>query len=691
MARVKRASARRSRPRRSGHPRLAGRALRVGDRDVPLYSGAMHYWRLDREAWRPGLEQLRDLGLPIVETYVPWGVHEIAPGQHDFGEIDPRKDLGAFVDLAAELDLLVFARPGPHINAEMTLFGLPERVVYDRACQARSPRQNPVVQVFPPVMFPVPSYASRTFLDEVARWYDAVGTVLAPRLWPAGPVVLLQVDNEASYYFRDHAYDQDYHPDAVAQWHGFLEKRYGSLAKTADAHGSAYERWDDASPPTRFQAETPKELVVHLDWASFREELITTSLRQMKVLLSKAGLEGPVTVHNFPLGDQGVPMSSVALEQEAVDLVGFDYYHARREHHSIKRRTLYLAGTHPLPYAPEMGIGAPPWFTPLANDDSLFTALCALAYGLRGLNLYMAVDRDRWYGAPIDARGNPRVEAGIWKHLLSKIQDVGFHTLSRRVEVGLMLPREYARLSKVTSLLGFLSPTVLEAVGGNPVEACREDTFGFEGPIQVLWWKMIARFAEALTAAGVPYVYVDGDAPASRLESLRVLITPSFELCDKARWKRITSFAEEGGTVVYGPAMPGLDLRAKRTLFEVPRGGRRVMIDTDADAENVVHDLVRDLSLMRPFPVRPAPLETTVHEDGSGPRVLFVINPHRERVMAQVEVPVRMFFEDMMNGERFSGTKQISVPMDGWSCRMLSIRAAADENTGSHTAVGAAS
>ena len=229
MAKARRASARRSRPRRSGNPRLVGRALRVGDRDVPLYSGAMHYWRLEREAWRPGLEQLRDLGLPIVETYVPWQVHEIAPGEHDFGATDPRKDLGAFVDLAAELELYVFARPGPHINAEMTFFGLPERIVYDRACQARSPRQSPVIQGFPPVMFPVPSYASRTFLDEVSRWYDAVGEILAPRAWPTGPVVMVQIDNEGSYYFRDAAYDQDYHPDAVAEWWAFLEQRYGSL------------------------------------------------------------------------------------------------------------------------------------------------------------------------------------------------------------------------------------------------------------------------------------------------------------------------------------------------------------------------------------------------------------------------------------------------------------------------------
>ena len=62
----------------------------------------------------------------------------------------------------------VIVRPGPHINAELTYFGLPERVVWDRECQARTPRDNPVILPIVPVAFPVPSYASDAFLDETA-------------------------------------------------------------------------------------------------------------------------------------------------------------------------------------------------------------------------------------------------------------------------------------------------------------------------------------------------------------------------------------------------------------------------------------------------------------------------------------------------------------------------------------------
>ena len=68
-----------------------------------------------------------------------------------------------------------------------------------------------------PFAFPVPSYASEAFLDEATRYFHALGPTLAPLVYPDGPIVMLQVDNEGALYFRDGAYDQDYHPDAIAR------------------------------------------------------------------------------------------------------------------------------------------------------------------------------------------------------------------------------------------------------------------------------------------------------------------------------------------------------------------------------------------------------------------------------------------------------------------------------------------
>jgi beta-galactosidase len=650
------------------------------EREVPLLCGAVHYWRLERDAWKAALTETRALGLPIVETYVPWQVHEMAPGEHDFGQRDPRNDLGAFLDLARDVGLLAFVRPGPHINSEMTFFGLPERIVYDKSIQARSPRQSPVVLGFPPRMFPVPSYASVQYHTEVGRWYDAVGKIVAPRMWPNGPVVLLQVDNEATYWFRDAQYDQDYHPDALAWWRTWIEERYGgSLAEVSRVHRTEYARWEDVRAPERFDVESHEQLPRHLDWSAFREELTAMALGRFKQRMAEAGMKGVPMVHNLPLGEQSAPVSTTRVE-EIVDVCGLDFYHARREHRTIKRRALYLAGTSRLPFAPEMGAGAPYWFTPLGHEDSLFCAMVSFAYGVRGMSLYMAVDRDRWYGAPIDAEGNPRLEAGAWKMFAHALAASRFHTLRRQVSVGLVVPREYARLSRATHLLGLLSPVTLEAIGGSPVEACSEEPLGFAGPVQVLWWKMLARFADALTVAGVPYAYIDSDASDETMAQARVLISPSFEFASRERWKRLCNHAAEGGTVVFGPAMPTLDETMTSRPFEVPREGRNVLIDRPEDATAVVADLVRELGLPAPFAASPPPIETTVHEDDGGPRVVFVIHPGTERVLAQVALPNPMRLEDAMNGEAFEGEKFFTIAMAPTSCRMLLVRRSAGES-----------
>ncbi len=237
---------------------------------VPLWAGAMHYWRHAPEDWGPCLDAMKAMGLRLVDTYVPWGVHETAQGTFDFGERYGRLDVARFIRLVGERGMHAIVRPGPHINAELTFFGLPERVVWDRECQARTPRDNPVILPIVPVAFPVPSYASNAFHDETALWFDAVGRVLAPLLHPHGPIVMLQVDNEGALYFRDGPYDQDYHPDAITLFRAFLRDKYSSVKALRDSWvvepGVTFAT---ATPPVRFDANQANELARHLDWMEF--------------------------------------------------------------------------------------------------------------------------------------------------------------------------------------------------------------------------------------------------------------------------------------------------------------------------------------------------------------------------------------------------------------------------------------
>ena len=140
-------------------------------------------------------------------------------------------------------------------------------------------------------------------------------------------------------------------------------------------------------------------------------------MERMAAALVDAGLDGVPTTHNLPLGESATPLNPARMT--AIDLVGLDYYHRATpaEHWTILRRTTELAcrceGRGRPAFGAEVGAGFPPFFAPLDENDSMYALMCAMAYGLRGFNLYMAVERDRWIGAPIDPHGRPRPMADV--------------------------------------------------------------------------------------------------------------------------------------------------------------------------------------------------------------------------------------------------------------------------------------
>ncbi|MCA9581148.1 MAG: beta-galactosidase [Myxococcales bacterium] len=659
------------RPPDAAPPQLTRSGMRLGGRTRPLLAGSCHYFRHDPENWPRILDALIDLGLNAVDTYIPWAVHETEHGV-DFGVTDPRRNLGKFLNLAMERELMVIARPGPHINAELTFFGLPERIVYDAECQARSPRHNPVVQPFPPRMFPAPSYASEKFFAEVESWYESVAKELEPRLWPQGPVVLLQVDNECAYYFRSGAYDQDYHADAVTLYRRFLEERYGNLDRLNDLYRSDHASWEDVAPPPRFTAKTAEECVVHLDWARFQEALLERAIGRMAGLLKDKSLSGVPTLHNLSLGEMGQPLSLAGLDGH-VDLVGLDYYHTATQHETVRRRTCYAAGSTSLTYAPELGVGAPPWFTPLTTNDSLTAAMTAAAYGLRGFNLYMAVDRDRWCGGIIDSMGHPRTEAATWKRWIGALRRTNFHELERDVDVAVVVPEEYRRLSRVTHLFGgLLNASNFEAIHDTPVGCCSSEPLGFQEPIQVAWWEAIENLTQALSRAQVPFALVDGEADLTTLLQYRVLCCPSFEFVSTKRWNNLRRAGEEGVSVFFGPHLPNRDLSMRPWTAEDIRGAVRRSLDPD-DAQELAHTLATDSGFATPFSVSPSPLETSAHHDGQRLRILFVMNPTEQSLEGTVTLPTPTSFEDVISGQALHGDGNLVLRVLPHSIRALEV------------------
>ncbi len=622
--------------------RPEGLLLRDKGEIIPLWAGAMHYWRHAPEDWGPCLDAMKAMGLRLVDTYVPWGVHETAQGTFDFGERYARLDVARFIRLAAEKGMHVIVRPGPHINAELTYFGLPERVVWDRECQARTPQDNPVILPLVPVAFPVPSYASDAFHDETALWFEACGRVLAPLLYPHGPIVMLQVDNEGALYFRDGPYDQDYHPDAIRMFRTFLRERYSSVTALRDAWNDTAITFANVAAPVRFDAKEANELARHLDWMEFHEHLLAEAMGRFNQSLENAGLTTVPTLHNFPLGEAATPLNASRMA-EVVDLIGLDYYHAANpQHHmAILRRTGELAtrceGRRVPPFGAEVGAGFPPFFPPLDDKDSLYTLMAAMAYGLRGFNLYMAVDRDRWVGAPIDVHGMPRRLADEYHALIEVLDKVRFNTLRRATPVKLVVPRALRRLSRATHAFGPVTPAAFHIAGAGPLESCLEDDFGLGEVAPIVGESFVRAFERALLARGVPFSYAGG-------ESLEMsIVGASWIVCTTAGGLKadvLTSLRaakERGIAVTIGPRIPERD--GSMRVLPRPHDVRGLEVEALVDpshADVLVARRIDELGLPA-YPVDVPDVHVALHENQRGVPVLaFVMNPTDKTVIATV-------------------------------------------------------
>jgi len=662
---------------------LCPRGLRLGDREIPLISGSVHYFRLDPREWLAALSAVQSTGIEIIDLYLPWGVHEQVDGTFDFGIKDPRLDVVRFLRQVHDLGMYAIVRPGPHINAELTFFGIPERVIWNSDCQARSPRGKPVVLPVPPLAFPVPSYASEAFLEESDRWLGAVGEQLAPLVWPHGPIVLAQIDNEGALYFRDGVYDQDHHPDAVATYRGFLLRKYGSLEKIREILGDPAAELEKLSPPTRLSGNSVFDLARHLDAAEAQEEIIARAFLRMKNTLALAGLRQVPTIHNLPFGEGSTPLDPVRVNQ-VVDMVGLDYYHVASEttRAELARRTSDLrvrAGARGYaPFACELGAGFPPFFPPITENDSAFTALTALAYGLRGFNVYMIVERDRWIGSPIDRHGRRRPFADFWERLVTALERLDFFSLHLEAAVHIVVPRNVRRLARALHAFGPITLAAFHVSGGGAEQACFEDDFGTGSPFAIDAAEWLRKIEAALSAERIPFAVVAGDLVEHAVEHGKwTLVACAGGLEDEIR-SSLRAASERGAAISIGPHLATRDAiyRPLTEPFSIPPPiGVPSLLHLDETAlREAVVSAKRALDLPS-IECSPDAAFVSVHRDAVGTaRVAFVLNPSLQSLRAELSLPGITRAVDALDGTEFRArVRSLEVPLPPQTVRMLEL------------------
>ncbi len=173
------------------HPdriRYDNRCIRIEGKDVFVFSGAFHYFRVPQPLWASRFCKLKEAGFNCVETYIPWNWHERRmPGSlKDESCLDMRQ-LEDFLEMAEDFGFYVIARPGPYVCAEWSGGGFPQWLMRKKPAKTRF---EAWLQSNDP-----------EFMRWNEHWYRAVCRVVAPhqitRKEKGEPgVILFQVENE---------------------------------------------------------------------------------------------------------------------------------------------------------------------------------------------------------------------------------------------------------------------------------------------------------------------------------------------------------------------------------------------------------------------------------------------------------------------------------------------------------------
>jgi beta-galactosidase len=304
-------------------------------------------------------------------------------------------------------------------------------------------------------------------------------------------------------------------------------------------------------------------------------------------------------------------------------------YANKEDYHGAAARMRYLAGATRLPFVPEFGCGLwshhPRTFSP---DEHEFITLSALMHGLKAINFYMLVERERWQGSPITRHGTLRPDyAPFYARLSDFLRRYPLWSFERERAALLLLNYDLGRYVALSSTLNYAHadlyglPQELFAVDLD-LGLCHDPRAEASLAAPESW---LATLGRGLTARGLDY-----DA-AERLARYPLLALQSVEFLDQRDQHRLLDYVKSGGHLLLGPELPTLDpallpCRVLAAHLDAPgtvQVGRGQI--TWAETQNLDTTLDK-LGLRAPFRCDHAAVELATHQ-GEGVRLLFAANP----------------------------------------------------------------
>jgi len=260
---------------------------------VYVYSGEIHYFRIDPSLWSKHLERAKEAGLNTVSTYIPWSWHEYEEGKFDFeGKTHPQRNLSGYLEEVRKAGLLHSVRIGPFSNAELKGEGLPKWLL-DEHDEIYSSGEG--IQNLPHTT--IVSYIHPVFREYVRKWYDRVIPEIAPlQISSGGNIALVQLCNEIGmiHWVNGHG---DYSEPSTKMYQDYLKNKYSSIKELVKVYpGSSFKDFSEIKHIPLRQSYGWQDL---WDWADYFRNYFADYYEYLFKLARERGVTTPV-IANIP-------------------------------------------------------------------------------------------------------------------------------------------------------------------------------------------------------------------------------------------------------------------------------------------------------------------------------------------------------------------------------------------------------
>lgn len=638
----------------SGRELLRKNILWLNGKSVPLLSGEVQFFRMSPDVWETCLQGVKELGLPMVSTYLSWRRFSLGPDQYDLtGRTNPRLNLPRFLSLCQKAGLWITIKPGPWICAEEMNGGYPQWLVSIPDLQVLDHQDQPVIGYNPPFQSPIPSYLHPIYQDYVRRWLEAVDNVIRPYCYPHGPIVLVQLDNEPCYTFHDRIFESDYNP-SIASKDGLYEqwqsRKYAQQYESSRCCQSEQKNPTPALPPRSLEISKMQDLPQYRDWVEFKEWLFTAHIRTIHEHHVRNGISHVLFTTNYNEHPQLATPNNWNELENASGIGGFDYYPLMPMQFKDFVKTAlavnYSLCATRVPWSPEIMCGI--WSFEgqhhdpyaLKPEDFEYLYLTCLAFGLKGMNFYMLADRDNWVGSPLNEVGIKTPSARVVERITGMMNGIpGFYDLEKAQSVGIIYYRPYAQEAFISNE----TPVTLN--GYTLGEAYKRFIYVYEQLLRI----------------NCDPGLIDLSINPQSLSRYPLVILPAGPYMDREAQRLLAGYVHAGGILVVFPGVPQQDLSFSPCSLLESTGdpavsianhpwqmhrlgnGRWYEIPSDYPQTDEWSQVLEEAHVHPAVEASAAGVLTILHE-GNGQHILFVLNPN------DASIKTGLTFQDRVEG-----------------------------------------